>query len=150
MGALMVTWIHVIAAMFWIGGMLFFSLVLMPCLKNGLPDGLKADLISLIGKRFRFFGWFSLGILLITGLFRLFQSGWSLREYGGALKTKLILVFFMVLLTLLHDLVLGQKTIKKKCLQSSVVLKGLRFMARVNLFVGLLIVLAALSFVRGF
>ena len=149
MGALMVTWIHVIAAMFWIGGMLFFSLVLMPCLKNGLPDGLKADLISRIGKRFRLLGWFSLGILLITGLFRLFQSEWSLREYGGALKTKLILVFFMVLLTLLHDF-LGQKTIKKKCLQSSAFLKGVRFMARVNLFVGLLIVLVALSFVRGF
>ncbi len=56
MFVLIVTWIHVIAAMLWVGGMLFFSLVLVPSLKPGLSEVLRSDLMSRVGLRFRVVG----------------------------------------------------------------------------------------------
>lgn len=151
MFVLILTWIHVIAAMLWIGGMLFFSLVLAPCLK-GLTETFRADLMSRVGKRFRLAGWISIGVLFATGLLRLYQEGHPLDTYGVAFSTKLVLVVVMVALTLLHDLVLGPKSVALSRLtgRTGTFQKKVRLMARFNLLIGLLIVYAAISFVRGF
>lgn len=65
-------WIHILAAMFWIGGMLFFSLVLIPSLQ-GVPPPQRADLMGRIGMRYRRAGWISLALLLVTGLLQLYR-----------------------------------------------------------------------------
>lgn len=152
MFVLMVTWIHVIAAMLWIGGMLFFSLVLAPCLKHGLTETLRADLMSRVGKRFRLVGWISIVVLIATGLLRLYQEGRPLYAYGVVFNTKLALVIVMVVMTLLHDFVLGPKSVVLSRLtgRTGIFQKRVRLMARFNLLIGLLIVYAAVSFVRGF
>lgn len=149
---LIVTWIHLIAAMFWIGGMLFFSIILVPCLRHGLSDGQRADLVSRVGKRFRVYGWVSLAALLLTGLFRLVHRGLPVSEYGDTLKIKLVLVFIMLLLTVLHDFIFGPKSAmhEQSPERKNRYLKAGRWIARVNLVVGLLVVLSAVSFVRGF
>lgn len=147
-----VMWFHVIAAMFWIGGMLFFALVVVPCLKGALNPSEKTSLISRIGKRFRICGWISLGILLFTGPLRLYQKGIPLHSYGKPLQVKLFLVFVMVLLTLVHDFVLGPKSIamSQAGVVSNVFQIGVRWMARLNLLIGLSIVLSAVFLVHGF
>ncbi len=152
MFVLIVTWIHVIAAMLWVGGMLFFSLVLVPCLKPGLSEALRADLMSRVGLRFRVVGWISIVVLLTTGFLRLYQEGQALAAYGAAFQVKLFLVFVMVSLTLVHDLVLGPKSIalSRSMGRSGPFQKKVRLVARFNLLIALLIVFAAVSFVRGF
>jgi len=141
-----------IAAMLWVGGMLFFSFVLIPSLKRGLTDGLRADLVSRVGKRFRVVGWISLVVILLSGVLRFYQEGRPLSVYSAAFKIKLVLVLIMVLFTLLHDLVLGPKSValSRSGLASGLSRKVVRVVARVNLLIALLVVWAAVSFVRGF
>ena len=141
-------WIHITAAMFWVGGMLFFSMVLVPSLSR-LPIGQRRELMSQIGQRFRKTGWISLGVLLVTGLLQLYRLGIP-AFMGGWLWAKLAMVVLMVSLTLLHDLVLGPRSIEisranpaPHPLQQTV-----RWMARFNLIIGLFIVLASVYLSR--
>ncbi len=147
---MIIIWVHIIAAMFWIGGMLFFALVFIPSVKDVLSSTQKTALISRVGKRFRTGGWIALGVLFITGLLRLHFNGLSLSEYGRALWIKLFLVFLRVSLSFLHDVILGPRSIRisqtttgPHRLQIIV-----RWMARFNLLVGLLVVLAAVYLVH--
>ena len=148
----LVMWFHVTAAMFWIGGTLFFAWVVIPSLKGDLNQGDKTALISRIGKRFRMCGWISLAILLFTGPLRLYQKGIPLHSYGVVLQVKLSLVFAMVLLTLVHDFILGPKSIamSRAGVVSNAFQTGVRWTARLNLLIGLAIVLSAVFLVHGF
>ena len=147
-----VTWFHVIAAMFWIGGTLFFAIVLIPSLAGALPDKQKVELISRIGLRFRFCGWLSLAVLALTGSIRLYQNGSPLSSYGASLGFKLSLVVLVVLLTLAHDFILGPKSIalSRQRQGPHPLQKVVRWVARLNLVLGLLVVLAAVLLVHGY
>lgn len=141
---MIIVWIHLIAAMFWIGGMLFFSIVLIPSLK-GTPTAERKNLVSRIGRQFRMSGWIALGLLIVTGIVRLYHRGIPLHSYGSALLVKLLLVLVMVSLTLLHDFILGPKSMRmSRTTSGSFPLQNtVRWMARFNLLVGLFVVLAA-------
>jgi len=148
----LVMWLHLMAAIFWIGGMLFFSLVLMPSLKGDLNLSDKTALVSRVGKRFRKCGWISLGLLLLTGPMRLAQRGLPFEAYGNALRIKMVLVLLLVLMTLLHDFVLGPKSVAmSRAGQDTTGFQSLvRWAARLNLLIGLGIVSAALMLVHVF
>jgi uncharacterized membrane protein len=143
-------WIHLLASMFWIGGMLFFAVVLVPTLR-ALPPQQKAELINRIGPRFRKTGWISLGILLATGLFQLYRLGPPVFAEGW-LWVKLFLIVLMVSLTFLHDLVLGPGSIEiHRANPGPHPLQGMtRWIARLNLVVGVFIVLAAIYVARRY
>ncbi|MFQ5542846.1 MAG: DUF4149 domain-containing protein [Nitrospiria bacterium] len=150
MSQVIVMWVHLIAAMFWIGGMLFFAIVLVPCLRSGLPENQRTELISRVGLRFRGCAWILIGMLLVTGLFRLYQNGIPLSQYGRPLSIKLSLVFILMTLSVLHDFVLGPKSIalSRTLSRPHPLQKTVRWIARINLLVGLMIVLAAVSLVH--
>lgn len=143
-------WIHISAAMFWIGGMLFFSIVLIPSLRK-MPPADRAGLMSEIGRRFRLTGWTALGILLVTGLLRVYHLGLPLRMEGW-FGMKLALIALMISLTLLHDIVLGSRSIRisRSTAAPHRLQRTVRWMARLNLLVGLFIVLAAVYLARGY
>ncbi|MFY9270908.1 MAG: DUF4149 domain-containing protein [Candidatus Manganitrophaceae bacterium] len=143
-------WIHILAAMFWIGGMLFFSMVLVPSLL-GLPSEQRTELISRIGQRFRKAGWISLGILLVTGLLQVYHLGLPVFMEGW-LWAKLSMVILMVSLTLLHDFVLGPRAVEiSRANPGPRSLRGtVRWLPRLNLVVGILVVLAAVYVARGY
>ena len=147
-----VIWIHVVAAMFWIGGMLFFALVVVPALQQQVKADEKTEIISRIGKRFRIAGWGALGILFASGVLRLYQNRLPLGSYGAPFRAKLLLVVVMVLLALLHDFVLGPKSIAMRRTGSAprIFSSGVRWLARLNLIIGLLIVFAAVLLVHRF
>ncbi|NKE70824.1 DUF4149 domain-containing protein [Nitrospiraceae bacterium HYJII51-Mn-bac16s-1-B09] len=144
-------WIHVLAAMFWVGGMLFFSIVLIPSLRK-MPVLQRAELMSEIGRRFRWSGWISLGVLLTTGLLRLYSLEFQEIRMGGWLGTKLALIALMIALTLLHDIVLGPRSIQisRSAAAPHPLQRTVRWMARLNLVVGLFVVLAAVYVARGY
>ena len=106
----LLVWLHVLAAVSWIGGMLFLSVVLVPVLKREPFASQKALLFRTIARRFRAVVWGAIAVLLFTGPLLLHQRGIPIAHPSGwpmALAIKLGLVTILLLLTLTHDLILG-------------------------------------------
>jgi len=104
--------LHVAAACSWVGGLLFFALVLVPVLRRA-RDAKTPELIRAIGLRFRLVGWTSIGILVVTGVVNVLsrvpfstlgQAAFWLSDFGKLLALKLSLVTTMLLVSAAHDL----------------------------------------------
>ena len=105
--ALSLRFLHVLAAIAWIGGMLFVALVLVPVVRTQADPALRARLFHDVGVRFRAVGWAALLVLLATGLANLW-----LRPYLFTLtrfQWKLGLVVVALVLSAIHDFVLGPR-----------------------------------------
>ena len=109
-------WLHIIGAAFWIGGMLFLPLVLLPGIKNH-PD--RKNLLMATGLKFRFYGYIVLTMMFITGLLNIYLRGLSfsfnffiMTRYGQLVELKIILFVLMITISLLHDLIIGRKAIE--------------------------------------
>jgi copper resistance protein D len=110
--------VHVLAAMLWVGGMLFLALVGAPVLRRVEPASLRAQLFRDLGRAFRPVGWSAIGILLLTGVLNLHFAGvlprmadaafWA-APYGRSLAWKLAAVAGMVTTAALHDFVMGPR-----------------------------------------
>jgi uncharacterized membrane protein len=99
-------WVHVIAAMIWIGGMAFLTLVLMPVIRKTDIPTVRGEFLQLIARRFRLVAWGSIVLLIGTGLTNLMLGdGWPNYQssYGRLLMVKLIAVGLMGLLTAYHN-----------------------------------------------
>jgi len=93
--------VHVICAAFWIGGMLFIPLVLVPGIKNQ-PN--RVLLLHKTGIKFRFYGWLAVIILIISGVLNIHFRGLPFTieffmntSYGKLLSIKLSLFVIMLL-----------------------------------------------------
>jgi putative copper resistance protein D len=100
-------WLHIIGVSFWIGGMLFLPMVLLPAIKDH-PD--RRNLLMQTGLKFRFFGYMVLGLLLVTGIANMYLRGidvsWKflvISRYGKLVITKLILFLSILTVSLIHD-----------------------------------------------
>jgi copper resistance protein D len=157
-------WLHVLAAVVWLGGMLFLVLVLVPALRRPALRGVAAPLIQWTGERFRWLGWLGFGLLLVSGTFNLAYRGvgwsdlWYAHFWGGpfgqALAIKLLLVAVVLLVSAAHDFYLGPRaTAVWQTEPGSARAAGLRRQAsrigRLNLLLGLAIVFFATMLVRG-
>ena len=67
--------LHVISAIFWIGGMLFLSLVIVPFLLALKDPQEKSAVYRKIGPKYRTLAWIAIIILLITGPINLYLLG---------------------------------------------------------------------------
>jgi putative copper resistance protein D len=111
MGVVLV-WVHVLAAVVWIGGMVFLSLVLVPILKREPFAAQRGALIRTAALRFRLVVWIAIAVLLVTGPLLVMSRGWSPGEPAGwpsVLIVKLILIAILLLLTFAHDLFIGPR-----------------------------------------
>lgn len=115
--------VHILAAIVWVGGVLFFALVGAPVLRAVQPPELRASLFDAIGRRFRFVGWWAVGVLLVTGPLLLAMRGWLSPDVlfraefwrtaaGTALAWKLALVALMIGLTAAHDVALDPARVR--------------------------------------
>src|SRR4030065_770624 len=106
------TWLHLLAAVSRIGGMMFVSVVLVPVLRREPFASQRALLFRTIALRFRVVVWGAIAVLLFTGPLLLHQRGIPITDPSGwplILATKLGLVTILLLLTLTHDLILGAR-----------------------------------------
>src|SRR5262249_24988412 len=71
--ALAVRFLHVAAALTWVGGMLFVALVLVPVTRRLEDAMLRRHLMHEAGLRFRTVGWIAMGVLVATGLVNVWQ-----------------------------------------------------------------------------
>ncbi len=139
-------WIHLVVAMFWIGGMLFLTFIIGPFLKGVESAEERSRIYQIVGTRFRFFGWISIILLLITGPLNFYFMGIRFKDilsapfynsgYGKALIIKLLLVAVIVLSSLMHDFVMGPLSRDSQRLSTIS-----RYIGRANLIIALLIVL---------
>jgi uncharacterized membrane protein len=108
----LLVWLHLLAAISWIGGTIFLSVVVVPVLKREPFLSQKALLFRTIARRFRAVVWGAIAVLLFTGPLLLHQQGIPIMNPSGwpmILAVKLGLVTILLLLTLTHDLILGPR-----------------------------------------
>jgi uncharacterized membrane protein len=154
--------LHVLAALLWLGGMFFFALVGAPVLRRLEPAALRARLFRELGEAFRTVGWIAIAVLLVTGALNLHLTGvlrggqawnpafWS-APYGRALAWKLAAVATMIVLSAVHDFVLGPRAGRLGAGSPAALRARSRaaLLARVNALVGLALVFAAVRLARG-
>jgi len=147
-------YLHIVLAAFWIGGMLFLPLVLLPSIKN---NPTRVELLYKTGLTFRFFGWMSLGGLLVTGLLNMYAKGipFSLEflagnSFGRVLGIKIVLFVVMLLIAEIHDFYVGERAIMQMKESEKKRLKQFaKWSGRINLLLALAIAFLGVAFSRG-
>ncbi len=161
---LLSVWLHILAAITWIGGSIFLVLVLVPATRQPPFRPLAPQLIQWTGARFKRISWLALSVLILTGMFNLDYRGfdwadvWSgrlwLGPFGQTLGIKLFLVAITLALSALHDFVIGPRA--RATWQanpgSPTAFRQRRWASwagRINLILALVIVLLGVLLVRG-
>lgn len=112
-------WLHILAAMTWVGGMIFLVVVIVPMLRKPEMRERAGELFGVLGARFRVVGWIALGTLVLTGVFNTLQRGYRLEQlfsgavfvgsWGHILELKLAFVWLVLVLGAIHDFWLGPR-----------------------------------------
>lgn len=151
--------LHILAAVSWVGGMIFLSLVLAPLVRSrkAVPEFMA--LFRSAALRFRPIVWVAMAILVMTGPMLLSLRGVAVASpssWPGIVIVKLTLVALLLLLTLLHDLVLGPQVSRVSAIPESkrtageqVVFKTARWLPRLSLLIALAVVMTAAMLARS-
>ena len=113
--SLFTLWIHVIAAVVWVGGNLILAMVIVPHFRQHLPPVQRIQLLTQIGRRFEPIVWGCIGILFFTGIVNIFFAVdlTSTDALSGAfvrtLLIKIGLFFLLVILTVLHGMIFAPR-----------------------------------------
>lgn len=157
-------WIHVIAAMVWLGGTIFLVIVVAPILRRLDDRKAASDLVRRAGNRFRPIGWACFALLAATGIYNLSHLGVRLEDvrnlrfwndpFGHTLAVKLAIFGVIVLFSLVHDFVVGPRARVRPGEDpgSPRILRYRRltaWMGRVNLVFGLAVIVMAILLVHG-
>ena len=112
MPAYVVTWVHLLAVITFIGGWLFFQLAVRPSLLEGKaksPTKEAMEMARKMGQRFKTVGWVSLMVLIFTGSSQLLDESGSARietSWGLIMMFKLFIFAIVGGLIFVHDLIL--------------------------------------------
>jgi copper resistance protein D len=96
-----VSWLHLLAAVIWLGGMAFSFLVVMPSLAAIDSPPLRGKLMGAVVKRFAPIAWTAVAILVLTGLA---MTAWRVpslavlvsTSYGIKLLVKILIAVVMI------------------------------------------------------
>ena len=161
---LLSVWLHIMAAIVWVGGTIFLVVVLVPAIRRPEFGGIASALIRLTALRFRWVGWVCFCIFVLTGVVNLLARGIGLRElretifwqgsFGRTLAIKLILVAAILLISAFHDFFLGPRAAAAwEADPASAETLRLRRQAvqlgRLNLLLALVVIVLGVMLVRG-
>lgn len=151
--------IHLLAAVTWIGGMVFLSSVLSPLLRSESVTAAQVELFRSAARRFRLVVWLSICSLVITGPVLLHEKNIPLTvptDWPVVLRIKLGLVALLLLLTTIHGLYSGPRGGRVEQIPAGaptpvermlVVIR--RSLGRLSLFVALAVMVAAVILARS-
>jgi len=156
-------WLHLLAAIVWIGGLAFISMVLAPTLRDPVMRAQAVPLLRAAGRKFMRIGYASIVVLIVTGTTNLIlKAGGSLEAveawwpttYGRLLTAKLVLVALVIALSLYHDFAVGPAATRAMQAEpGSPAALALRrraaLLGRANALLSLVIMTLALLLVRG-
>lgn len=157
-------YLHILSAMFWIGGMLFMAAVLVPISRNKLFEGKRGMLIKMSGLQFSKISWVLFLLLIATGLLALHARGfewafifsaefWQM-GYGKILMGKIHIFAVVLVISAVHDFYVGPKAVElmqeapgdKK---TERLRKVSSWVGRINMVLALGILYYAIKLVRG-
>lgn len=142
-------WLHLMAAVAWLGGMIFTAFLLGPVLRARLTPEARLPLIREVGLRFKHLEWSCLAILIGTGTWKIATAGPLAAVFDGAygrvLVLKLHLVAAMLVLSALHTFAWGPRLaeLRPGTQEQAALTRRVVFWARVNLGLGLAVVFCA-------
>jgi copper resistance protein D len=156
--------LHMMAAIIWVGGMFFLVIVLVPAIRRPEFGGVAAALVRWSGLRFRWVGWGCFAVLAMTGLLNLFLRGFGWEEllsaefwqgsFGYTLMIKLSLAAVILAVSGLHDFFIGPRA-AAAWQANPVAAETLRLrrqavhLGRLNLLLALAVIALAIMLVRG-
>jgi len=153
--------LHVLAALFWLGGMFFLAVVGAPVLRKVDPPEVRARLFNQLGVAFRRAGWIAIAVLILTGIGNLQFRGllhgavlgsasfWTTR-FGRTLAWKLAAVLIMIVVSAVHDFVLGPLAFRTAGTPAAARWRRWSaWLARINAIVGIFLVYFAVRLARG-
>lgn len=79
----LVYWLHFIATVVWVGSLAAVSILVLPAMKRALTPESQIILLEAIQTRFEPIAWFSISLLILTGLFQMSVNP----HYDGFLST---------------------------------------------------------------
>ena len=143
--------------------MFFLGVVGAPVLRQVEPAALRQRLFHELGLRFRTVGWWTIAVLVVTGVVNLHYRGWLRWEgvlasgafwrtgVGHALAAKLVAVTVILVASFVHDFVLGPAAGRLEAGSEGALAarRKAALLARVNALVGVAIVVAAVRLARG-
>ena len=112
--AVLLQWLHLLAALFWVGGQLFLITVVVPVLRRELTRQEQIRLAAGVGRRFAGYSLVALGVLVVTGIGLALEHGVEMQGLAGnpweqVLVAKVALVALVIPITTLHGLVYGRR-----------------------------------------
>jgi putative copper export protein len=153
--------LHVLAAMLWLGGMLFLAIVAAPVLRTVDPESRRV-IYDRVGYRFRTVGWACIALLVLTGLVNLHYRGFLSRPvltdaafwaspFGRALAWKLVLAGVMLAVSAAHDFWLGPAAGRRAPGTPDAVRlnRAASWLARLNAAAGIALIVFAARLARG-
>lgn len=156
-------WLHVLAAVLWLGGMLFLVVAVVPVLRR-MERGPAAALMHAVGVRFRAAGWVCFALLLLTGTFNLAVRGvrwadlvraqfWD-SPLGRPLGVKLACFAAVLALSAWHDFSLGPRATQvaredPSGPQAQHLRRQASLIGRANVLLALVLVACGVVIVRG-
>ncbi len=141
-------WIHILAVVTWVGGGIFFDMVLQPNLE-ALGSQQASQLNQAVAKKFSVFAWTATIIIAVTGLIMLYVFGllnleFFLETYPGQILAGKIIIF---LITFIDGLALAGLSMQMtKSSDRGFILKSqrrIKFLSRTNIVLGVLIIFLA-------
>jgi len=151
-------WLHFLAAVIWIGGMLFLSLVAVPVLRQVDSPLLRADLFRKMAWRFRRLVWICLAVLILTGTVNVAFYGDTTQgsPYLKVLGIKLGLVAVLVAMGVAHDFIIGPRAARAQSRDGLLptgadllMVQLAPWVGRLNLLLGVIILVLAEALVRS-
>ena len=113
-----VLFVHLMAAMFWIGEMLMIGLVLGP-ISRSLGAEERSRLFQAVGRRSLPLAWIAIGTLIVTGILNLYYMNISFgmlvtpafyrSPFGMDLDIKLLAVLAMLVVSVVHDFYVARR-----------------------------------------
>lgn len=142
-------YLHLVAAMFWVGEMLTLALIVTPVAARLGDPQKRAALYHQIGVQSRPWMLGTLALLVVTGIGNLYFLGipWAslvdpafyATPFGRTLGIKLFWVLVIILLTVVHDVAMARLGRKGKDGADPSYRALGRWMGRINLLLGLLV-----------
>ena len=144
-------WLHLLAAVVWLGGLLFESHVLFPLLARG---GALEEVAAAV-SRFRRVTWAAIALMVLTGLYNLARlPPIAQLVEGGVLKLlalKLFVVVVVLMLSAHRDFGLASRLLREVAAGRAAdqVLRRILRVDRIVLLLGMILLYLGLALSRG-
>lgn len=102
--------VHLFAAMLWIGGTLFYVLVIFKVVKRKEMEPFKTLIIKESALEFRKLSYVIFAFLFLSGLVLVYKKHSVIDLTQGLISIKLALFLILVVSSLYHDFITGPKT----------------------------------------